>query len=53
MSAGKGLISSPEKLSSEHDLSQFQRGEPTLADWLRGRALQNEESDAPGDTWLA
>jgi hypothetical protein len=39
-------VSSPEKLSSEHDLSQFQCGEPTLDDWLRKRALQNEASGA-------
>jgi len=46
MSAGEEPISPPEKLSSEHDLSQFQCGEPTLDDWLRRRALQNEESGA-------
>lgn len=39
-------VSSPEKLSSEHDLSQFQCGEPSLDDWLRKRALQNEASGA-------
>jgi len=36
----------PEQLSSDHDLSQFQCGEPTLDDWLRRRALPNEESGA-------
>lgn len=36
----------PEKLSPSHDLSHFQCGEPTLDDWLRRRALQNEESGA-------
>jgi GNAT superfamily N-acetyltransferase len=36
----------PGKLSSDHDLSQFQCGEPTLDDWLRRRALPNEESGA-------
>jgi len=36
----------PEKLSSDHDLSHFQCGEPTLDDWLRRRALPNEESGA-------
>jgi GNAT superfamily N-acetyltransferase len=36
----------PEKLSAEHDLSGFDSGEPTLDDWLRRRALQNEESGA-------
>ncbi len=39
-------VSSPEKLSPDHDLSQFQCGEPTLDDWLRKRVLQNEESGA-------
>ncbi|HEV3041810.1 MAG TPA: GNAT family N-acetyltransferase [Candidatus Angelobacter sp.] len=39
-------IGAPEKLSVKHDLSQFQCGEPTLDDWPRRRALQNEESGA-------
>jgi len=39
-------IGAPEKLSPDHDLSQFQCGEPALDDWLRRRALQNEESGA-------
>ena len=39
-------ISRPDKLSPEHDVSQFCCGEPTLDDWLRRRALQNEESGA-------
>ena len=40
------LVSPPEKLCADHDFSQFQCGEPTLDDWLRRRALQNEESGA-------
>jgi GNAT superfamily N-acetyltransferase len=36
----------PENLSAEHDLSGFDSGEPSLDDWLRRRALQNEESGA-------
>lgn len=36
----------PEKLSAEHDLSGFDCGEPTLDDWLRRCAFQNEESGA-------
>ena len=36
----------PEKLRDDHDLSLFQCGEPALDDWLRRRALQNEESRA-------
>ena len=39
-------ISAPEKLIAAHDLSQFQCGEPELDDWLRRRALQNEENGA-------
>lgn len=46
MSAPNRQISPPEKLNSEHDLSQFHCGEPALDDWLRKRALQNEESGA-------
>jgi GNAT superfamily N-acetyltransferase len=46
MSAADGRINFPEKLSSDRDLSQFQCGEPTLDDWLRRRALQNEKSGA-------
>jgi GNAT superfamily N-acetyltransferase len=41
-----GTISPPEKLTPEHDLSQFQCGEPELGDWLRSRALSNEEQGA-------
>lgn len=39
-------ISPPQKLRASHDLSQFASGEPTLDDWLRRRALPNEESGA-------
>jgi len=39
-------IRPPEKLSEDHDLSPFDSGEPVLDDWLRRRALQNEESGA-------
>jgi GNAT superfamily N-acetyltransferase len=35
-------LSAPVPLSSEHDLSGFDCGEPVLNDWLRRRALQNE-----------
>jgi hypothetical protein len=44
MSVVEELINPPENVSSEHDLSQFLCGEPALDDWLRRRALQNEES---------
>jgi GNAT superfamily N-acetyltransferase len=39
-------VSAPEKLRADHDLSGFECGEPSLDDWLRRRALQNEESGA-------
>jgi GNAT superfamily N-acetyltransferase len=39
-------FSAPKKLTSSHDVSQFECGEPTLDTWLRRRALQNEESGA-------
>lgn len=35
-------LSTPDKLSSVHDLSQFTCGEPALDDWLRRRAIPNE-----------
>jgi GNAT superfamily N-acetyltransferase len=41
-----GEISAPEKLSPAHDLSQLHCGEPELDDWLKRRALHNEESGA-------
>lgn len=37
----KGL-SQPVPLAFDHDLSDFDCGEPVLNDWLRHRALQNE-----------
>jgi GNAT superfamily N-acetyltransferase len=46
MSGATDRITPPEKLTSEHDLSQFRCGEPTLDDWLTKRALQNEHSGA-------
>jgi GNAT superfamily N-acetyltransferase len=39
-------LSAPEKLRPDHDLSEFECGEPSLDDWLRRRALHNEESGA-------
>lgn len=46
MSSEIDRLRAPEKLSPSHDLSQFRCGEPALDDWLRRRALQNEESGA-------
>jgi len=39
-------IGLPEKLSAEHDLSEFDSGEPVLDDWLRRRAWNNQTSGA-------
>lgn len=36
-------ISTPEPLSEEHDLSQFNCGKPSLDNWLRNRALSNHQ----------
>jgi GNAT superfamily N-acetyltransferase len=38
----KSGLSAPVPLTAEHDLSQFDCGEPALNDWLRHRALKNE-----------
>jgi GNAT superfamily N-acetyltransferase len=46
MSSENSRLTAPEKLSPSHDFSHFQSGEPALDDWLRKRALQNEESGA-------
>lgn len=39
-------FSAPEKLTSSHDVSQFECGEPSLDGWLKRRAIQNEETGA-------
>lgn len=39
-------VGPPERLRFDHDLSDFESGVPVLDDWLRRRALQNEESGA-------
>lgn len=39
-------ISSPERLPPDCDLASFDSGEPVLDDWLRRRALQNEQTGA-------
>jgi len=39
-------ISAPERLSANHDLSQFQCGEPELDAWLKLRANHNEDGGA-------
>ncbi len=46
MSPSDDRFNPPEKLTPNHDLSRFQCGEPSLDDWLRRRALRNEENSA-------
>jgi GNAT superfamily N-acetyltransferase len=46
MTGGRERLRAPERLSTEHDLSTFASGEPSLDDWLRRRALANAESGA-------
>ena len=35
-------LSEPTPLNSEHDLSEFDCGQPALNDWLKQRALKND-----------
>ena len=44
--SGEEEISAPEKLQPDHDLFSFDSGTPVLDDWLRRRALRNQESGA-------
>jgi len=44
--SGADIKGSPVKLQPEHDVSKFDCGEPVLNDWLRRRALQNQQSGA-------
>lgn len=37
------LLSSPHPLSAEHDLSAFTCGKPALDNWLKTRALSNQQ----------
>ena len=46
MGAVSTQFKAPEKLSLEHDLSDFNSREPALDDWLRRRAVHNESSGA-------
>jgi GNAT superfamily N-acetyltransferase len=46
MIPGVSSLKPPERLRSDHDRAEFASGEPALDDWLRRRALQNEESGA-------
>jgi GNAT superfamily N-acetyltransferase len=36
-------LSAPERLTAEHDVSEFSCSKPTLDSWLKTRALSNQE----------
>ena len=36
------MLSAPQSLSDEHDVADFDSGEPALDDWLRRRAVKNQ-----------
>jgi hypothetical protein len=40
------MLSAPELLTTDHDLGGFDSGTPSLDDWLRRRAMQNQASGA-------
>lgn len=44
--AQPGKLRGPERLTSAHDLSAFDCGEPELNEWLRNRAIDNEATGA-------
>lgn len=41
-----GIVGAPEHLTPDHDLSSFDSGVQALDDWLKHRALANEERGA-------
>jgi GNAT superfamily N-acetyltransferase len=41
-----GKPAAPERLKPSHDVSHFECGEPALDDWLKRRALANEDGGA-------
>jgi len=46
MTRGGGAVGRPEHIRPEHDLSSFRSGVVILDDWLRRRALLNEQTGA-------
>jgi GNAT superfamily N-acetyltransferase len=46
MTPRDGEVSAPEHLNESHDLATFDSGVPVLDDWLKKRALANEEKGA-------
>lgn len=43
---GDESISAPDPLCADHELTSFNSGSPALDDWLRRRALPNQDSGA-------
>lgn len=39
-------LSAPTPISADHALEEFQCGEPSLDEWLKKKALKNQNSDA-------
>ncbi len=39
------MLSAPEPLSTYHDVASFSCGKPALNEWLKRRALYNQEND--------
>ena len=50
MTGGAGEIGAPEHLTPARDIAAFDSGIPALDDWLKRRALANEEGG--GFQWL-
>lgn len=46
MSPASQAVTAPEHLTAHHELSEFNCGVPELDDWLKKRALANEDSGA-------
>ena len=46
MTDGAQAIIAPEHLTPEHDVAAFDSGVPALDDWLKRRALANEQAGA-------
>ncbi len=44
MTGDPGEVAAPEHLTSQHDLVAFDSGIPALDDWLKRRALANEQT---------
>jgi len=44
MTGGADEVTAPEHLTAQHDLAAFDSGIPALDDWLKRRALANEQA---------